>query len=810
METDLEKTSQIPQLDSSLAQSTSGTGPSYKANLAVLIQAIDISLQTNSSKSYEFLKLLKQICTALVNSKARSFEELDVDLAKAFPNLKSAFQNAANEGFGIKCLFGSLLTTGKSSILQGNSFLSILLKKWQLSLESRTLNEMGIHSRPHGFDDDRSITVPPNLIPSFIFSPMEAERWVFKRMHMLQVAPLHVEANRTMLVFLDIITRLHPRMASASLLTTMVHQRSYDYQKASNSLHDFIASLLLTQTHFFDRFEKKTTTNSLSTIERVASLLFSRLYRLQQNYDKAADYLEDVMSLAQTHKDDEMLKMAVFEIRSFLLEAARCGKKYPRFDAYAAKTGPKRLENGQWFNDEDATAQSNLGLNEESTMEITTYDNGDPTIPLDNSGPANQLSSTTQSPNTAAAHNATAQSSPSIFDESQKSSSIFINPLEQKRQADCFDFGNMLVSVMQSVLSGNPTNCGILNMQPPNNDWTRLNDPYGYTKEYLETATAIKSTVLLLHGHLRQVQDFGKRARDINTGDKIVSRHDTEPFVIKRVNEAYALALTGRWNGALSSVKRSLRRFTNNSHPECLKLLQLCQMLILFDMTVFRGELEKALYFLREIEQYDKYEFTFRLATVFAANGRLLEGIETLEKFEPNVLNEVRTIERIRFLAILGGLYALQRDFDKAETSLRQALCFATRSQAKPLIWMTSRRLAFALIEQEKFDEALPLLNSINEAKDEIRGVEKALFAGTMAHFYLNQKGNDRMNAPEWLYKFILYSKKVRVKPWMKEGLRLSTHFYESTGNIEARNASARALFSLHEKCSHKLDWKVF
>ncbi|CAJ0586328.1 unnamed protein product, partial [Mesorhabditis spiculigera] len=235
--------------------------------------------------------------------------------------------------------------------------------------------------------------------------------------------------------------------------------------------------------------------------------------------------------------------------------------------------------------------------------------------------------------------------------------------------------------------------------------WMRGNDPTGEQKAYLDVADAIKSSALLLHGHLDQTFQMAKCWNGTNNGDRYAKYHETEAHAIFNVNTMYALTLDCQWGQALRLVDRAIAQFGPRASDRIKGHLKLAKALIKFGSRLFGCDLEGAAEQLPLIEQYCPCEHVIRLALHHACTGQLSEAIQLLNAYRPKVAGDVHTFERVRLLSVLGNLHTVNRNLTEAEASLVKAVRLARVSQAKPLMWLTTH-LARVMIEQNKFDEA--------------------------------------------------------------------------------------------------------
>ncbi|CAJ0565450.1 unnamed protein product, partial [Mesorhabditis spiculigera] len=373
--------------------------------------------------------------------------------------------------------------------------------------------------------------------------------------------------------------------------------------------------------------------------------------------------------------------------------------------------------------------------------------------------------------------------------------------------AQCVEFIDTLLDTIRQISSGKPTYCNVTPMFSTS-AWMRGNDPTGEQKAYLDVADAIKSSALLLHGHLDQTFQMAKCWNGTNNGDRYAKYHETEAHAIFNVNTMYALALDCQWGQALQLVDRAIAQFGPRASDRIKGHLKLAKALIKFDSRLFGCDLEGAAEQLPLIEPYCPFEHVIRLALHHACTGQLSEAIQLLNAYRPKIAGDVHTLERIRLLSVLGNLHTVNRNLTEAEASLVKAVRLARVSQAKPLMWLTTRHLARVMIEQNKFDEAAQLLRDDSDDLGGRRGIERALYCATVAELHL--KKGDSQEALKWLGLFLEVSSKAGIFAWAKDALFHATRIFSDAGDVEARDASALAMWRAHEKHPQSLDWKLF
>ncbi|KAK6052788.1 hypothetical protein COOONC_09707 [Cooperia oncophora] len=146
-----------------------------------------------------------------------------------------------------------------------------------------------------------------------------------------------------------------------------------------------------------------------------------------------------------------------------------------------------------------------------------------------------------------------------------------------------------------------------------------------------DAAVATTCSVRLRHGLALATQSLATSLVETNYADGCAPRHETEAHAIAGVNLVYAAAMMGEWDRVTVMLGRLKLYYTPELNWQAAQYVNLCDRIILFDTTILRGQWDKCVPVLEDIETLDAAEALLRRAILLAAQNELCAARNLLE-----------------------------------------------------------------------------------------------------------------------------------------------------------------------------------
>ncbi|VDO47519.1 unnamed protein product [Haemonchus placei] len=228
-----------------------------------------------------------------------------------------------------------------------------------------------------------------------------------------------------------------------------------------------------------------------------------------------------------------------------------------------------------------------------------------------------------------------------------------------------------------------------------------------------DAAVATTCSVRLRHGLALSTQSLATSLVETNYSDGCAPRHETEAHAIAGVNMVYAAAMMGEWDRVTTMLSRLKLYFTPELNWQAAQYVNLCDWIILFDAAILRGQWDKCIPVLEDIETLDPAEAALRLqlqlAMFLSAEYRWSAAIEMLQGVREEAIGvEQRNIaamalRRIGVVQLMSGGYETalksltecQKDITDSCSILERAVLSIALAQAYSLTGNRNEQLQY-------------------------------------------------------------------------------------------------------------------
>ncbi|XGW14093.1 hypothetical protein V3C99_000415 [Haemonchus contortus] len=394
-----------------------------------------------------------------------------------------------------------------------------------------------------------------SVVPFEIESSGRARKWISNQMHLLQVCPSAALPDNEIMDWCQIIRKNHLDIVQVHLLEMLCHIRAMNMGRAAESLRIYFDySMFRASDAIVAAGNRGCRLGVLDQRSlRFSCLLQARLCRIFCDKQAARLLLNECVQQAQNH-DVVCLRMAVVELAA--LEAVL----------------PNDVE-------------LKTLTEEKSTETLLTTDELLRMI------------------------DRVADTEPRIEGDDHRDAVISTDESEQ-----LFEQLNALAHLMTAITAARRCKSARLVEEGLERAMRCTAGPDVEARARLISDAAVATTcsVRLRHGLALSTQSLATSLVETNYSDGCAPRHETEAHAIAGVNMVYAAAMMGEWDRVTTMLSRLKLYFTPELNWQAAQYVNLCDWIILFDTAILRGQWDKCIPVLEDIETLDPAEAALR------------------------------------------------------------------------------------------------------------------------------------------------------------------------------------------------------
>ncbi|KAJ1366555.1 hypothetical protein KIN20_027238 [Parelaphostrongylus tenuis] len=568
-------------------------------------------------------------------------------------------------------------------------------------------------------------------------------------MHLLQVCPSAAFPDTEIMDWCKIIRKNHADIVQVHLLEMLCHIRAMNLDAALQSLRSYFDYSV------FRLSDSVVTANvhgaRLGALDqrpfRFCSLLQARLCRIFGDREAASLLLCECVQQAQNH-DVACLRMAMVELAA--LEAMP-----------------------------PSNAHFNTSADENSSGTVITSDSLLRMI---------DRTSATDAPTEADGHrDASTNESQQLFDQMHALASL-MTAITAARQCKSPKIVEVGVERALRCSSGSETGsrCRLIS----------------------DAAMATASSIRLKHGFAKAARSIATALVDTNYPDGTAPRHETDAHAIAGVNIVYASAMVGEWEHAFHILQRLKSVFTPDINWQSAQYVQLCDSIISFDCAILRGQFDKCVPILEDIEIMDSAEAALRRALLMAVQGETAGACNLLETLYTRYETPSTVVVHLRLRLQLAMLLSAQGRYSAALEMLQGVREEATSVQHCNIAAMALRRIGVVQMLSGDYESAI---TSLTECKKDINRycsvLEKAVLSIALAK--ASSHCNGGRETLRLLNKARVHCRQAGAVLFEKFVLQQMALYYHEHGNVDERDDIAAEFAEMDERYVGLFDWNL-
>ncbi|KAK5973341.1 ANAPC5 domain-containing protein [Trichostrongylus colubriformis] len=323
-----------------------------------------------------------------------------------------------------------------------------------------------------------------------------------------------------------------------------------------------------------------------------------------------------------------------------------------------------------------------------------------------------------------------------------------------------------------------------------------------------DAAVATTSSVRLRHGFALATQSLATSLVETNYSDGCAPRHETEAHAIAGVNMVYAAAMMGEWDRVTTMLGRLKLYYTQELNWQAAHYVNLCDRIILFDTTILRGQWDKCVPVLEDIETLDAGEAALRRAILLAAQNELSSARNLLESIYSKYETPTTVFLHMRLRLQLAMLLSAECRWSAAVEMLQGVHEEALGVGQRNIAAMALRRIG--VVQMMSGDHEMAI-EKLDECRKDIRSscsvLENAILsiAFAVAHSHTGSK-NERLR---FLNKARAQCRQAGAVLFEKFVLQEIALCYHECGDMDERDDIASEFAAIDDRYAGHFDWKL-
>lgn len=323
-----------------------------------------------------------------------------------------------------------------------------------------------------------------------------------------------------------------------------------------------------------------------------------------------------------------------------------------------------------------------------------------------------------------------------------------------------------------------------------------------------DAAAATTSSVRLRHGLALAAQSVATSLVETNYADGCAPRHETEAHAIAGVNMVYAAAMMGEWDRVNVMLGRLKSFYSPELNCQAAQYVTLCDRIILFDSTILRGQWDKCVPILEEIEALDAAEAALRRAILLAARCELTSARNVLETLYPKYESPSTVFIHMRLRLQLAMLLSTECRWSAAIQMLKGVREEALAIEQRNISAMALRRIGVVQMLSGDYASAL---KSLIECQKDVNStcsiLEKAILSIALAEAH--SKAGSRHEHLRFLNRARVQCRQAGAVLFEKCVLQEIALYYHERGDMDERDEIAEEFAAIDERFSGHFDWQL-
>ncbi|VDP04762.1 unnamed protein product [Heligmosomoides polygyrus] len=324
----------------------------------------------------------------------------------------------------------------------------------------------------------------------------------------------------------------------------------------------------------------------------------------------------------------------------------------------------------------------------------------------------------------------------------------------------------------------------------------------------INRASESETRVRLRHGLALAAQSVATSLVETNYADGCAPRHETEAHAIAGVNMVYAAAMMGEWDRVNVMLGRLKSFYSPELNCQAAQYVTLCDRIILFDSTILRGQWDKCVPILEEIEALDAAEAALRRAILLAARCELTSARNVLETLYPKYESPSTVFIHMRLRLQLAMLLSTECRWSAAIQMLKGVREEALAIEQRNISAMALRRIGVVQMLSGDYASAL---KSLIECQKDVNStcsiLEKAILSIALAEAH--SKAGSRHEHLRFLNRARVQCRQAGAVLFEKCVLQEIALYYHERGDMDERDEIAEEFAAIDERFSGHFDWQL-